>query len=62
MFISPEMLIYKRKYSTCLHEHAEDLTKGKAKNPNIFCPDCHTHWYKGKEYNPHEWDEYIGEI
>lgn len=59
--LSSQMLIYLKKYPTCKHEHAEDLTKGKAENPNVFCPDCRTHWYKGKEYNPAEWDAWLEE-
>lgn len=57
-FKSSEMLTWEKKYPECTHEAATDLTKGKGE-PNVICLDCRTHWYKGKEYNPDEWDAYV---
>jgi hypothetical protein len=60
-YISPQMLRWKKKHKTCNHKDRTDLTKGKGEFPNEICLNCRTHWYKGKEYNPDEWDTWLEE-
>jgi hypothetical protein len=59
--MTPQMLTYKKKFPTCMHMLSVDLTKGKGEHRNWFCPDCRTHWFKGKEYNPDQWDKWLEE-
>ena len=49
----------RKKPENCDHKSKKDLTHGKGRDRNIYCPDCKTHWWKGKEWSPKEWDEYI---
>ena len=57
--MTSDMLKYKLMFPTCLHGSVVDLTKGKGEHRNWWCPVCLTHWFKGKEYNPDEWDAWL---
>ncbi len=59
--MTPQMLTYCRKISTCSHELAIDLTHGKGEHHNWWCPNCKTHWFKDKEYSPDQWDKWLEE-
>lgn len=59
--MTQQMLRYKKNYPTCLHEMAFDLTHGKGDDRNWWCPNCETHWFKGIERNPDEWDKWLEE-
>lgn len=63
-FITPEMLKYEKRYPTCKHEFTSDFSHFKSfdsdeKEKLIFCPDCRVRWFKDREWNPDEWNEYI---
>lgn len=65
-FKTPYMMAWEKKYPTCKHEFKSDFShftswESNEKEPHFYCPDCHTHWYKGKEWNPNEWDEYVND-
>lgn len=60
--MSPEMLAWKKKYSTCDHYFARYLGSSRGEYANKYCPVCRTHWYRGKEWNADEWDEYVNDI
>ena len=62
--MTPEMLVYNKKHETCEHKFTSDFSHYKSFNCHekeslVFCPDCRTHWYQDKEWNPNEWDEYV---
>jgi hypothetical protein len=53
------MLKYRLMFPTCMHTSVKDLTEGKGEHRNWWCPVCETHWFKGKEYTPDEWDAWL---
>lgn len=46
----------------CKHENRIDLTHGLGEGRNFYCPDCKTHWYKGKMWSEKEWNDYVDYI
>jgi hypothetical protein len=50
------------KRAKCKHEKKTDLTHGKGELRNFYCPDCKTHWYKGKIWSEEQWDDYVNDI
>jgi len=58
--MTPQMVIYKKYFPTCLHEQVKDLNP-KGEHRNWWCPTCNTRWFKGVERNPDEWDAWLEE-
>lgn len=46
----------------CKHPRRKDLTQGLGKERNLYCPDCKSHWYKGRFWTAAEWDAYVNDI
>ena len=67
--ISSEMLRYNRNHETCDHYLISDWSYypsilGNTLEPKVpffYCGKCCTHWLKGVEYNPDQWDNYVNE-
>jgi hypothetical protein len=50
------------KMKACKHERRKDLTNGLGVERNFYCPDCKTHWYKGKIWPEKEWNAYVNDF
>lgn len=53
----------------CTHPDKSDFSFFKnflgddtEKEEHFFCPDCRTHWYRGKEWKAEEWDRYVNDM
>jgi hypothetical protein len=60
------MLTWEKKHDICSHEVRNDFSHYKGfdsleKEPFFYCVECCTRWYKGRTWNPQEWDEYVNE-
>lgn len=64
MHSSYDMRVWEKKHATCNHEVISDFSHYKSfdnfkKEPFFYCVECCTRWYKGKVWNPEEWDNYV---
>lgn len=62
-YIRNEMLRYQKNRETCDHRLKSDFSFFESgateRTPFFYCIQCATHWFKGKEWNPDEWEEYV---
>ena len=46
----------------CVHRHKKDLTQGLGEERHFYCPNCKSHWYKGRLWSRAEWELYVNDI
>jgi hypothetical protein len=64
--MTPRMLRFIKNYATCNHpeQAVADFSYYKTygsyeKEPHFWCANCESRWYKGRHWNPNEWDNYV---